>query len=68
VKNDWYNRGIRLNCLSKTALEALAVGSKVIKPDRLITELPEQNRPEVVVKKLYGLYRSLLENRKNGSA
>jgi glycosyl transferase family 4 len=63
VKNDWYNRGIRLNCLSKTALEALAVGSKVIKPDRLITELPAENRPEVVVKKLYGLYQGLLENR-----
>jgi hypothetical protein len=63
VKNDWYNRGIRLNCMSKTALEALAVGSKVIKPDRLITSLPEENRPEVVVRKIYTLYESLLAKR-----
>ena len=60
VKQDWYNRGIRLNCISKTGLEALAVGCKVIRPEEVIEHLPEQNRPEVVVRKLYLLYRSLL--------
>jgi hypothetical protein len=63
VKRDWYNRNIRLDCLSKAGLEALAVGCKVVRPEGVISELPEKNRPEVVVKKLYGLYVSLLAHR-----
>ena len=60
VKRDWYNRNIRLDCLSKAGLEALAVGCKVIRPEGVYDQLPEKNRPEVVVKRLYALYETLL--------
>ena len=60
MKRDWYNRNLRLDCLSKAGLEALSVGCKVVRPEGVIDVLPEKNRPEVVVKKLYDLYGSLL--------
>ena len=47
--------------VSKMALEALACGCKVISwDDRVLEGLPEQNRPENVVRKYYEVYRGLL--------
>lgn len=53
-----YINGVLLANLSKTALEALACGLKVLTYDlRYIEELPEVNRPESVVNRLLNLYR-----------
>ena len=47
--------------LSKTALEALSMGLKVIAKDQIIREgLPEQNKSETVLKIIYELYEDLL--------
>jgi len=47
--------------LSKTALEALACGCKVIRWDgKVVTELPAEHKPEKVVKKLWELYSLIL--------
>jgi len=47
--------------LSKTALEALACGLKVIRWDEKILQgLPEQHKPEYVVRKLVKLYQTIL--------
>lgn len=49
-----------LNSLSKTGLEALACGTKVIRWDgEVVTQLPEEHKPENVVKKLYEIYLRL---------
>lgn len=51
-----------LSSLSKTALEALACGTKVIRWDgEVVTQLPEEHRPENVVKKLYEIYSRLMK-------
>ncbi|MEM4691288.1 MAG: glycosyltransferase [Desulfurococcaceae archaeon] len=48
--------------LSKTALEALACGTKVIRWDgEIIDHLPEEHKPENVVRKLYDIYRIMIE-------
>ena len=47
--------------LSKTALEALACGLKVVRWDeKIIQGLPEQHKPEHVVRKLTKLYLTIL--------
>jgi len=47
--------------LSKTGLEALAVGCKVIRWDgEIVYGLPDENRPENVIKKYYDLYHNVL--------
>jgi len=49
-----------IRATSKTALEALATGTKVITWDgRVLEELPEENRPENVAKAYYLLYSTL---------
>jgi len=49
-----------VNSLSKTALEALACGLKVIRWDgKIVTGLPEDHRPEYVIKRLYKIYNSV---------
>jgi len=46
--------------LSKTALEALACGVKVIRWDgKIIKKLPEQHKPENVIRKLAEIYEDL---------
>jgi hypothetical protein len=52
-------RGL-LTDLSKTALEALACGLKVYCNGQWIKELPEQHKPENVVKQLIGYYEGIL--------
>lgn len=48
--------------LSKTGLEALACGLKVIRWDgKMIEKLPEEHYPDVVVRKLFSIYQSLLQ-------
>jgi len=50
-----------IEAISKTGLEALACGRKVIGWEKqIVTELPQENRPENVVRKLYSLYQDLL--------
>lgn len=50
------------NFLSKTGLEALACGLKVINRDGNILEgLPEEHKPESVTRILYSLYKTLLK-------
>ena len=47
--------------VSKTALEALACGLKVISWDNTTTDaLPEKNRPEIIVREYFEIYRRLL--------
>jgi glycosyltransferase involved in cell wall biosynthesis len=48
--------------LSKTGLEALACGCKVIRWDgQIMSGLPEEHRAENVARKLYGIYQSFLK-------
>lgn len=55
------SNGKLLDVLSKTGLEALACGLKVIRWDGEIVEgLPEKHIPENVVKKLYKIYMEML--------
>jgi|Deesub1362B_J571_1020462.scaffolds.fasta_scaffold07581_2 hypothetical protein len=63
----WYidtrrdKNGNLLKNLSKTALEALACGLKVIEWDgKILNELPDNHKPEQVVKKLRDLYLEIL--------
>lgn len=57
---EFYIDKTELRSLSKTGLEALACGLKVIRWDgKLIEKLPEEHRPENVVKKIYCIYRKL---------
>ena len=45
---------------SKTGLEALACGLKVLTPEGWITSLPERHKPEIVVKNLIAKYEEVL--------
>lgn len=55
------SNGKRLEVLSKTGLEALACGLKVIRWDGEIVEgLPEKHMPKNIVKKLYKIYMEIL--------
>ena len=47
--------GMLLKALSRTALEALACGCKVYHDGKIISELPLEHKPEIVIKKLYTL-------------
>ncbi len=50
-----------LEAMSKTGLEALACGCKVVRWDGEIVEgLPDQHRPENVVKRLYEIYQEVV--------
>ncbi len=50
--------------LSKTALEALALGCKVIRWDGLVVhELPAEHKPQKVVTELYSIYTGLLDSK-----
>ncbi len=52
---------------SKTCLEALACGCKVIRWDgRVLEGVPDENRPENVARRYFDLYSGLLENRIRG--
>jgi hypothetical protein len=57
------NFGMELTALSRTALEALACGCKVYHNNQIIDELPNEHKPEIVIKKLYLLFDSILEGR-----
>lgn len=49
-----------IKAISKTALEALATGTKVINWEgKIIETLPEENKPENVAKTYYSLYLNL---------
>jgi len=49
--------------LSKTALEALACGIKVVAWNgEIVEKLPEDNKPEIVVQRVYNLYKKILDN------
>ncbi|UCC39901.1 MAG: hypothetical protein JSV96_00090 [Candidatus Aminicenantes bacterium] len=59
VKRD--NEGRVLDAMSKTGLESLACGLKVIRWDgKVVKELPIRNLPENVVKKLFNIYLEIL--------
>ena len=49
-----------LRARSLLALEALACGLQVLSPDGVVKGLPEEHRPENVVKTLYELYTGLM--------
>lgn len=45
------------NAISCTGLQALACGTKIIKPDgTIIKKLPQHHKPENVIKKIYSIY------------
>ena len=51
----------KIESLSKTALEALACGCKVIRWDgKIVTKLPESHKPEKVVEELLKIYSEIL--------
>jgi len=52
--------GLVLKALSRTALEALACGCKVYHDEKIIEQLPEEHKPEIVMKKLYSLFLDIL--------
>ena len=55
------SKGKTLEALSKTGLESLACGLKVIRWDgKVVKELPNKNLPENVVNKLYNIYLEVL--------
>ncbi|MCW3989881.1 MAG: hypothetical protein NWE88_07405 [Candidatus Bathyarchaeota archaeon] len=55
------SKGKILEALSKTGLESLACGLKVIKWNgEIVNGLPEKNLPERVVEKLYSIYLEVL--------
>lgn len=59
---EYYIDKTEIPSLSKTALEALACGTKVIRWDgQIVHQLPEEHKPENVVKKLYEIYVKLLK-------
>jgi|APSaa5957512535_1039671.scaffolds.fasta_scaffold17161_2 hypothetical protein len=55
--------GLYLEALSRSALEALACGCKVYHNGRYIDHLPDENNPEVVMKKLYSLFHQVLSGK-----
>ena len=57
------NFGLELKALSRTALEALACGCSVYHDKQIIDKLPEEHKPEIVIKKLYSLFHSILEDK-----
>ncbi|MGQ9680670.1 MAG: hypothetical protein ACUVV4_07920 [Candidatus Bathyarchaeia archaeon] len=60
---EYYIDQTEIPSLSKTALEALACGLKVITVNGYIVEdLPPQHRPENVAKQIYEIYLNLLRN------
>jgi hypothetical protein len=58
-KYEYFIDRIRLNTLSKMALEALACGLKVVKDDRVILGLPEQHLPFQVIARLMNIYEDI---------
>ncbi|MBS7612499.1 hypothetical protein KEJ27_09945 [Candidatus Bathyarchaeota archaeon] len=59
---EYYIDKTEIPSLSKTALEALACGLKVIRWDgEIVDGLPEEHKPEKVVQKIWGIYQRLLE-------
>lgn len=52
--------GLLLEEMSRTALEALACGCKVYHNEKIIEKLPEEHKPENVMKKLYSLFYLVL--------
>ena len=52
--------GLHLKEISRTGLEALACGCKVYHDGKIIEKLPEEHIPEIVIKKLYLLFYSVL--------
>lgn len=55
------SKGNILEAVSKTGLESLACGLKVIRWDgKVVKELPKRNLPENVVKKLFNIYLEVL--------
>jgi len=53
-----------IDILSKNALEALAVGCKVVRWDgKVVSGLPDENRPENVVKTYFDKYQRLVGSR-----
>jgi hypothetical protein len=50
---------IILKDLSKTALEALASGVKVIKDDKIFSQIPKEHNPYTVVKRLIDIYEKI---------
>ncbi len=58
--HEYFIDRIILKDLSKTALEALACGLKVIKDNKIITSLPQDHNPHNVINKLVKIYKSIL--------
>ena len=52
--------GMVLGAMSRSALEALACGCKVYHDGKVIEKLPDEHKPEVVIKKLYSLFYYIL--------
>lgn len=62
VKRDQYGRLYKVP-LSKTALEALACGLKVITwKGKIIEGLPPENHPENVAKRIFNIYLKVKRN------
>lgn len=60
VKRNAIKHRSLLEAMSKTGLEALACGCKVIRWDgKIIEGLPDQHRPENVVKRLHEIYQEV---------
>jgi hypothetical protein len=59
-EHEYYIDQTEIPSLSKTALEALACGLKVIRWDgKLVEKLPTEHKPENVAKKVWEIYRQL---------
>ena len=58
---EYYVDRTEIPSLSKTALEALACGCKVVTWEgKILRELPSENRPENVVAKLFKIYKNTI--------
>jgi glycosyltransferase involved in cell wall biosynthesis len=61
IKRDYVTKKLLKGSLSKTALEALACGCKVITYNKSIVEgLPYEHKPQVITKRLFDIYSSLI--------
>jgi len=60
---EYYIDQTEIPSLSKTALEALACGLKVIRWDgEIVDKLPEEHRPEKVVRRIWEIYQQLIKD------
>jgi len=59
IDNKVTDFGEYMDLISSTGLQALSLGLKVIHNGHEITQFPEHYKPEIIIKKLEGIYESL---------